>query len=114
MIFEIIPYMLIRIQFRGVRRKKEDSQLPAGALNKFTNLCGTMNGAIIENQKHRFLRVGYKTLAKFYKYCGINAALRGHELHRTAWADCRDQIHLVSGACCFHHRCFSAQSPGCP
>jgi hypothetical protein len=96
MIFKIIPYMLIRVQLRSIRRKKKYSQFPLSAFFIFANLLGALNGAIVQNQKYRFFRVCDKALQKFYKYPRVHTFLCCHEFHCSTCADRRDQVDFMS------------------
>jgi len=72
-VFHVIPHKLVRVEFRRVRRQKEQLEFSPERIAISPCAFGAMNWMTIHDQENRTSPAMHQPLEKFYEHPGANA-----------------------------------------
>ncbi len=111
MIFQVIPDLLVGVEFWGVwwQAKKLQSAFSGG--DESRNRHRFMNRMTINNQEYRTRPIVYKPFQETNKDIASNLTFNQHESHGTPWGDGRDHVAAETGSGRGNDRCFATNRP---
>jgi len=93
-VLDMVPHMLVGIEFRRVGRKMEDPQAALGGIDKLSDLRATVDRMLVDDQEHGASLVMQESLEKIDEDFRSQVVLRHHEAEGALGIDGGEQVEL--------------------
>jgi hypothetical protein len=113
-VFHVVPYVLVRIEFWRIRREKKELQLSIERLDEQSDTFRSMSRMSVQDEKNRLFCAKHESFQKLNKNLRSDTLLGGHKTKFASGTDGRDHIEMKPLTGRRNDRCLSTLSPGCP
>ena len=80
-VFQVVPYQFIRIQFGRIRWEEEEAKHSFGRLNELLYFPGSVGWVSIDDEENGVRSTVHQSFQELTEFAGIHPSLENHETH---------------------------------